>query len=150
MTDYTKIPEHKLAGELGTDASKWADALVQYSIKHSFNIDDEILLTWFANAIETAKLEPKSIIVTRNHAKAFIEAINPYEVNCGHREKERPSEARTFLKGLMGVVPVEIWHQKKGNESCELLADVLRQIAAHIEVSGEEFQAQQKLQIKLN
>jgi len=52
MTDYTEIESSKMAGVLGTDAMEWAKAFVQFKAKHDFVIDEDLMVGWFANAME--------------------------------------------------------------------------------------------------
>lgn len=50
--DYTKLEGADLIHELNDDARKWAAAFCQYF--PNANIDEEIMVAWFANAIERA------------------------------------------------------------------------------------------------
>lgn len=56
--DYTKVEPHLMAGVLGTDAMKWATAFCQAIEKHNTVIDEELMLGWFANAIEQMRPVP--------------------------------------------------------------------------------------------
>jgi hypothetical protein len=56
--DYTAMPDHKLIDELGTDAMKWATAFCQIKRKQGWTseeIDEGLMVGWFANAIEAAR-----------------------------------------------------------------------------------------------
>lgn len=51
--DYTALEGGDILQALGDDASKWAEAYCQHAIKFGFDRNDrEIMVTWFANAIE--------------------------------------------------------------------------------------------------
>lgn len=58
-TDYTEIESCYLGGACGNDAMKWAIAFVQYMKKHEFEIDEGLMVGWFANAM--AQSEPKQL-----------------------------------------------------------------------------------------
>jgi len=47
---YTKMSDPEMLRALGDDARKWADAFCQFNPE----ADHANMLTWFANAIETA------------------------------------------------------------------------------------------------
>ena len=51
MSDYTELGS-RLGGTCGDRADKWADAFCQHYKKHNFVIDKDLMLGWFANAIE--------------------------------------------------------------------------------------------------
>lgn len=57
--DYTEIESHTIGGVCGRDAMKWATAFVQYMKKHEFEIDEGLMVGWFANAM--AQSEPKQL-----------------------------------------------------------------------------------------
>ena len=56
--DYTRMDSAQLLNALGDDASKWAKALAQHMRRPSpgFDLSEDVLHGWFANAIEHAKV----------------------------------------------------------------------------------------------
>lgn len=54
-TDYTEIDECLLAGICGTNARAWAEAFQQIVVEQGITIDEDLMLGWFANAMEQAR-----------------------------------------------------------------------------------------------
>lgn len=48
--DYTELGT-SFAGICGKDAMKWAVAFIQHMKKHNFEIDEGLMVGWFANAM---------------------------------------------------------------------------------------------------
>lgn len=55
IPDYVEMDEHLLAGICGTDAHAWAVAFQQIVVERDITVDEDLMLGWFANAIETAR-----------------------------------------------------------------------------------------------
>ena len=54
--DYTRLNAPELLQELGDNAQKWAQAFIQIVVEQGKTIDEGLMIGWFANAIETAKM----------------------------------------------------------------------------------------------
>ncbi len=53
MIDYTAMNGPELLAACGDRANKWAAAFCQHAKKHhGLDIDEDVMLGWFANAIE--------------------------------------------------------------------------------------------------
>jgi len=55
--DYTEMDGPQLLDACGADAMKWAQAFCQIKMKQRWtaaDIDEALMVSWFANAIETA------------------------------------------------------------------------------------------------
>ena len=50
--DYTAMDAPTMLAALGDDGMKWAEAFCQHHAKHKFEIDESLMVGWFANAIE--------------------------------------------------------------------------------------------------
>ena len=50
--DYTGMTVPGLLAALGDDAHKWASAFCKIQAKHGRSIDHDVMVGWFANAIE--------------------------------------------------------------------------------------------------
>lgn len=75
--------------------------------------------------------------MTREQAQAFLASLWP----CGHMS-HLDNPTRTYFSALLGVVPQGTVYSRKSNSSgaerVAALADVLRQIAHHIETPDDE------------
>jgi hypothetical protein len=54
MVDYMTMSGPELLQECGDDAVKWAAAFCQYAKHNGLEVDEGWMISWFANAIETA------------------------------------------------------------------------------------------------
>lgn len=56
--DYTKLKDHEIVAECKTSGAKWAKAFCQHADRHPLKdggrLDEDWVVGWFANAIETA------------------------------------------------------------------------------------------------
>ena len=51
QVDYTIMDSPTLLAVCGVDAVKWAAAFCQIAGKHGHNLDEDWMVTWFANAM---------------------------------------------------------------------------------------------------
>lgn len=76
MTDYTAMGSADMVHECGDDASKWADAFFQF-YPHC-NVNWDVVMAWFANAIEHSHDVRTGNIINGEHAvylAARLEAV---------------------------------------------------------------------------
>jgi len=71
MTDYTKLNGVDLVHECGDQATKWAKAFCQLNPK--VNVDEDILMGWFANAIEHSHDIRTGTVINGDHAQYLID-----------------------------------------------------------------------------
>lgn len=71
MKDYTKMDGPKLVNTCGSDAYKWADAFCQ--LNPDVDIDQDVLMGWFANAIMTSLDMSNGTIINGDHARYLID-----------------------------------------------------------------------------
>ena len=52
---YKELSSGEMVLELGTDANKWADAFMEIVVDGGLEIDQHLMMGWFANAIVHAE-----------------------------------------------------------------------------------------------
>lgn len=67
MPDYTKFDDADLLHELNDDAQKWAQAFQQYN--PDCGVGEDVLIGWFANAIERSHDYRTGHIINGEHAE---------------------------------------------------------------------------------
>jgi len=67
MTDYKKLNGPDLLHECDTDAMKWAEAFCQ--LNPDVNVDEDVMLGWFANAIMHTLDTERGTIINGEHAQ---------------------------------------------------------------------------------
>jgi hypothetical protein len=68
--DYKKLNGSDLLHEMGQDASKWAAAFCQ--MHPDANVDEDLMLGWFANAIMHALDTERGTIINGEHAEYLL------------------------------------------------------------------------------
>ena len=54
MPDYCSMSGPELLAAVRDDARKWAEAFQQIVVSHGVEIDEALMIGWFANAIENS------------------------------------------------------------------------------------------------
>jgi hypothetical protein len=87
---------------LGSDAQKWAKAFLDTIVDKSIEIDEGLMISWFANSIETAK-----------NGQTFVQAVD----HAVHRAQfhrtihvvERESGGREFSTAITKLEEAAMW-----------------------------------------
>ena len=69
--NYKELSEPDLLHEMGQDASKWAAAFCQ--LHPNANVDEGLMIGWFANAIMHALDTERGTIINGEHAEYLLE-----------------------------------------------------------------------------
>lgn len=69
MVDYTKMDGPELLHAMGDKAANWAEAFCQKFPGH----DEDLMLTWFANAIEHSTDIRRGVIHNGEHMQWLID-----------------------------------------------------------------------------
>ncbi len=75
--DYTKFDGADLLHELNDDAQKWAAAFLQYNPR--CDVGEDVLFSWFANAIERAHDYRTGAIINGEHAQYLLDRAQGLE-----------------------------------------------------------------------
>jgi len=72
--NYKNLNGPDLLHEMGQDASKWAAAFCQ--IHPDANVDEGLMIVWFANAIMHTLDTERGIVINGEHAEYLLERIS--------------------------------------------------------------------------
>jgi len=72
--NYKNLNGPDLLHEMGQDASKWAAAFCQ--LHPDANIDEGLMITWFANAIMHTLDTERGTVINGEHAEYLLERIS--------------------------------------------------------------------------
>lgn len=73
-TDYTNLNGPQLISACGSDAYKWAGAFCQ--LNPDVDVDQDVLMGWFANAIMTSLDLSNGTVINGDHAQYLIDQEN--------------------------------------------------------------------------
>lgn len=71
MTDFTQFKDADMLHEMGTDANKWAASFCQHNPEA--DLDEHVVMGWFANAIMFAIDTTNGTIINGEHAEYLRE-----------------------------------------------------------------------------
>lgn len=71
MIDYTEMNGPDMIHACGQDATKWAEAFCQHNPEA--NVETDVMMGWFANAIMHALDMERGTIINGEHAEYLLE-----------------------------------------------------------------------------